>query len=51
MIDARDRMNHFIHGGINPQSFGVAVIIEKDGVKRQHVPRFNETQTAKRSYD
>ena len=47
MIDARDRMNHFIHGGINPQSFGVAVIIEKDGVKRHHVPRFNETQTAK----
>jgi hypothetical protein len=51
MIDARDRMNHFSHGGIPVMSFGVACIIEQDGVKKIHRPQMNLTQTVKEVMD
>jgi hypothetical protein len=38
MIEARDRMNHFLHGGMSPMAFGVASIIEKDGIQTLHRP-------------
>lgn len=51
MIDARDRMNHFSHGGIPVMSFGVACIIETDGVKKVHRPQMNPAQTVKEVMD
>jgi hypothetical protein len=47
MIEARDRMNHFQHGGMSPMAFGVASIIEKDGVQTLHRPRMNPDQLVK----
>ena len=47
MIEARDRMNHFLHGGISPMAFGVASIIEKDGVQILHRPMLNKDQRVK----
>jgi hypothetical protein len=38
MIDIRDRMNHFLHGGIPPRHFAVAFIIEADGTENLHRP-------------
>jgi hypothetical protein len=51
MIDARDRMNHFQHGGIPVMSFGVACIIEQDGTKKVHRPQMNPAQTVKEVMD
>jgi len=47
MINTRDRMNHFTSGGIPPMSFGVASIIEKDGVQTLHRPRMSKDMTVK----
>jgi hypothetical protein len=47
MINARDRMNHFTSGGISPMNFGVASIIEKDGMQTLHVPRIAKDMTVK----
>jgi hypothetical protein len=47
MIDARDRMNHFMHGGIPPIAFGVGCIIEKDGTKTIHRPKLSPEQEVK----
>jgi hypothetical protein len=37
-IDIRDRMNHFLHGGIPPRHFAVAFIIEADGKENLRRP-------------
>ena len=47
MIEARDRMNHFMKGGMSPMAFGVALIIERDGVQTLHRPRMNPDQIVK----
>jgi hypothetical protein len=47
MIEARDRMNHFQHGGMSPMAFGVASIIEKDGIQTLHRPRMTPDQIVK----
>jgi hypothetical protein len=47
MIEARDRMNHFQHGGMSPMSFGVASVIERDGVQTLHRARLNPDQLVK----
>jgi hypothetical protein len=47
MIEARDRLNHFLHGGMSPMTFGVASIIEKDGVQTLHRPRINPNLSVK----
>ncbi len=47
MINARDRMNHFTSGGIPPMSFGVASIIENDGVQTLHRPGMTKEITVK----
>jgi hypothetical protein len=47
MIEARDRMNHFLHGGLSPILFGVGCIIEKDGTKTIHRPKLNPEEQVK----
>ena len=46
-VSARDRMNHFQHGGMSPMSFGVASIIERDSVQTLHRARINPNQLVK----
>lgn len=47
MIEARDRMNHFQHGGMSQMAFGVASIIEKNGVQTLHRPTMYPDQLVK----
>jgi hypothetical protein len=47
MIDIRDRMNHFMSGGISPMAFGIASIIEQDGTQNLHRPRMTKDLTVK----
>jgi hypothetical protein len=47
LIDARDRMNHFMHGGISPQHFAVSFVIDKEGKEELHHPMMNTEQSVK----
>jgi hypothetical protein len=41
LIDARDRMNHFRHGGLKPTSFVVFVMIDHKGTRSLHRPEIS----------
>ncbi len=45
IIDARDRMNHFLHGGLKPASFVVFVVIDADGKRTLYRPELAHTPT------
>jgi len=45
MIDARDRMNHFLHGGLSPKSFVVFVVIDAKGQKTLCRPQLSAQPT------
>jgi hypothetical protein len=45
LIDARDRMNHFRHGGLSPKSFVVFVMIDSQGTKTLHRPEMSKEAT------
>jgi hypothetical protein len=47
LIEARDRMNHFLHGGLSPQHFVVSFVIDKEGKEALHRPMMSETQSVK----
>lgn len=47
MIEARDRMNHFLHGGLSPQHFVVSFVINKDGRETLHRPMMSATHSVK----
>lgn len=47
LIDARDRMNYFLHGGLSPQHFVVSFVIDKEGKETLHRPMMSETQSVK----
>jgi hypothetical protein len=42
LVDARDRMNHFRHGGFSPKSFVVFVMIDSQGTKTLHRPEMSK---------
>jgi hypothetical protein len=45
VIDARDKINHFIDGGVDFNGFTVFCAIEKSGEKKTHVPMWSSNQT------
>jgi hypothetical protein len=47
LIDTRDRMNHFLHGGLSPQHFIVSFVIEADGKESLHRPMVSADQPVK----
>lgn len=46
-IEARDRMNDFLHGGLSPQHFEVSLVIGRDGTESLHRPMVSATQSVK----
>jgi hypothetical protein len=47
LIETRDRMNHFLHGGLSPQHFVVSFVVDKEGKEALHRPMMSAAQSVK----
>lgn len=47
VIESRDRMNHYMHGGLSPLHFLVALMIQADGTEKLYRPTFSPNRPVK----
>jgi hypothetical protein len=47
VIESRDRMNHYMHGGLSPLNFLVTLTIQADGTEKLYRPAFAPGRTVK----
>lgn len=51
VIESRDRMNHYMHGGMSPLNFLVALTVQADGTEKLYRPTFSPGTSVKEEMD